>query len=97
MMEAPRKGGYFMNDDTFDKEEAESFKRYLIAETAFKKLLKEGLTPMESFGVILGMVANQFKIYGWTRQDFIDFIETMRDTDWPDDPPKKRDHLKLIK
>ena len=52
---------------------------------------------MEAFGVILGMVANQFKAHGWTRQDFIDFIETMRDTDWPDDPPKKRDHLKLIK
>ena len=86
-----------MNDDTFDKEEAESFKRYLIAETAFKKLLKEGLTPMEAFGVILGMVANQFKIYGWTRQDFIDFLATLQDTDWPDDPPKKRDHLKLIK
>jgi tRNA(His) 5'-end guanylyltransferase len=72
-----------MNDDTFDEEEVETFKRYLIAETAFKKLIKEGLTPMEAFGVILGMVANQ--------------LATLQDTDWPDDPPKKRNHLRVVK
>ena len=93
MMEAPRKGGTIMNDDDFD---IETYENYVIALKAFEELIDRDLTPMEAFGVILGMVANQFKKHGWTRQDFIDFLSALQETDWPDDPPKKP-NLTLVK
>lgn len=77
-----------MNDDDFFDGDMD-LKDYVIAETAFHKLIENGRSPMEAFGIILGMVANQFKKYGWSRQDFVDFLSCLQDTDWPDDPPKK--------
>lgn len=88
-----------MNDDIFsddDKELDVDLADYLIAEDAFHQLIQNDRTPMEAFGIILGMVANQFKKHGWTRQDFVDFLAVLQKTDWPDDPPKKP-NLTLVK
>jgi hypothetical protein len=84
-----------MNDDNFDGEDVD-FRDYMIAEKAFYDLVKNDHTPMEAFGIILGMVANQFKKHGWTRQDFVDFLSTLQETDWPDDP-KNKPKLTLVK
>jgi hypothetical protein len=84
-----------MNDDNFNGDDVD-LKDYLIAEKAFNDLIKNDRTPMEAFGIILGMVANQFKRHGWTRQDFVDFLACLQETDWPDDPPKKT-KLTLVK
>lgn len=72
-----------MNDDTYDEDE-EYYKDYHVALEAFEEIIANGKTPMEASGVILGMVANQFKRFGWTREDFVEFVETLKDTDWPD-------------
>jgi len=87
-----------MNDDFFNDQEGidVDLADYLIAENAFHELIKNDRTPMEAFGIILGMVANQFKKHGWTRQDFVDFLAVLQETDWPDDPPKKP-NLTLVK
>ncbi len=85
-----------MNDDNFNDGDDLDLRDYLVAETAFQELRKNGRSPMESFGIILGMVANQFKKHGWTRQEFIDFLSCLQETDWPDDPPKKP-NLTLVK
>lgn len=85
-----------MNDDIFSDDDVELLVNYQIAEEAFKKLIDRGRTPMEAFGVILGMVANEFKRHGWTREDFVEFLSTLQETDWPDDPPKKP-KLTLVK
>jgi len=84
-----------MNDDNFNGDDVD-LKDYLIAEKAFNDLIKNDRTPMEAFGIILGMVANQFKRHGWTRQDFVDFLACLQETDWPDDP-KKKPNLTLVK
>jgi hypothetical protein len=84
-----------MNDDNFNGKDVD-LKDYTIAEKAFKDLIKNGRSPMEAFGIILGMVANQFKRHGWSRQDFIDFLACLQETDWPDDL-KKKPKLTLVK
>lgn len=87
-----------MNDDFFetDEEEVKIFKLYTIAEKAYSDILKEGVDPMQGFGIIMGMVAKQFMKYGWKREDFVDFLKCIQETGWPDDEPKKP-KLKLIK
>jgi len=85
-----------MNDDNFFDGDDLDLKDYMIAEKAFIDLIANGRSPMEAFGIILGMVANQFKKHGWTRQEFIDFLSCLQETDWPDDPPKKP-KLTLVK
>jgi hypothetical protein len=85
-----------MNDDNFNNEDDVDLKDYMIAEKAFSDLRNNDRSPMEAFGIILGMVANQFKKHGWTRKDFVDFLGALQDTDWPDDP-KKKTNLTLVK
>ena len=71
-------------------------KDYKVAESCFYGLLKNGRTPMEAFGIILGMVANQFRRHGWSRQDYVDFLGCLQEIDWPEETPKKPS-LTLIK
>lgn len=85
-----------MNNDDFSDVDEVYLKDYKVAESCFYGLLKNGRTPMEAFGIILGMVANQFKRHGWGRQDYVDFLGCLQEIDWPDDPPKKPT-LTLIK
>lgn len=84
-----------MSDDIRDNDIDDDLRDYLIAEDAFYEIVNNGRSPMEAFGIVLGMVANQFKRHGWTRQDFIDFLEVLQETDWPDD--KKKPHLTVVK
>jgi hypothetical protein len=85
-----------MNDDNFTDSDDVDLRDYRIAEKAFSDIRSNDRSPMEAFGIILGMVANQFKKHGWTRQDFVDFLSTLQETDWPDDP-KKKTNLTLVK
>ena len=90
----PEKGGYIMNDDTFDKEQAKFIEDCEIVKNCIKQLNERDRSLVETTGLILGVIALHMKTYGYTHNDFADLLESIIESGWPDDP---KPTLKLIK
>lgn len=68
----------------------------------FRSLYEEavgtGVSPMATFGIMIGIVAQEFKAYA-SRDEFIDFLAEMSAVSWPKDTPpesKKKPKLKIV-
>lgn len=58
------------------------------------KTLTKDHTIIEATGLIMGVIALHFKAYGYTHDDFCDFLYEIAETGWPEDP---KPNLKLVK
>ena len=86
-----------MNDDFFTEENLKFLNDYSVAQKAFDDLVGRDHTPMEAYGIIMGMVANNFRKFNYKKEDFKEFLECICEIEWPDNEPPKGKHLKLVK
>lgn len=65
--------------------------------TLFDLSIQEGYTAMEVFGIMLGIIAQQYRNYS-TKEEFENFLLTVASQGWPEpDPPKKqKPNLKIV-
>lgn len=56
---------------------------YFIVRSVYEELIqKENITPMQVFGVFLGIIAQEFRDNS-TQEKFKEFLDTMKNHDWP--------------
>lgn len=62
----------------------------------YDKAIENGFKPMQVFGIMLGIIAQQYQLYS-TKKEFVDFLSTIQEQEWPDEtPPRKKPNLKLV-
>lgn len=83
-----------MNDDTFDEEEKKFVEDCDIVKKCIKDLNDRDRSLVESTGLILGVIALHMKAYGYSYEDFVDLMDSIIESGWPDDPKPK---LKIVK
>ena len=77
-------------------------KDYLIEEVypilmgVMNESIKKGHTPMEVFGLLLGFIANEFRRYGYSQEEWVEFLVMMSECKWPETKPT-RPTLTLVK
>jgi hemerythrin superfamily protein len=58
---------------------------YQRVRSLYDEVISEGdVTPMEVFGVFLGVIAQEFRTNS-TQEKFQEFLEVMRDHPWPEE------------
>lgn len=77
-----------MNDDVFDQ-------LYPEFRALVDMKLGEGVSPMAIFGVMLGVIAQEYKKYS-SMEEFKEFLIAMAETEWPDPNKKKKVTLRLV-
>lgn len=83
-----------MNDDVFGDDEVKFVEDCEIVKKCIKELNDRDRSLMETTGLILGVIALHMKKYGYTYEDFVDLLESIIESGWPEDPKPK---LKLVK
>lgn len=79
-----------------DKDEDTFQALYPKFKALYDESIQLGYKPMEVFGIMLGIIAQQYKMYS-TKQEFIDFLTKIQQQAWPDeDPPKKKPNLRIV-
>lgn len=63
----------------------------------YEQAIGTGVSPMAIFGIMLGIIAQEFKTHA-SRDEFIDFLAEMSAVTWPKDtdPLKKKPNLKIV-
>lgn len=62
----------------------------------YDESIKSGFKPMEVFGIMLGIIAQQYQMYA-TKEEFVDFLTRIQQQAWPDEnPPKKKPNLRIV-
>lgn len=77
------------DEDTFEE-------LYPPFKALYDEAIQKGFKPMEVFGIMLGIIAQQYQLYS-NKQEFIDFLTQIQQQAWPDeDPPKKKPNLRIV-
>lgn len=64
----------------------------------YESIINEGGEPMPLFGVMLGIIAQEFRSYS-TKHEFEEFLHYMADASWPPTdtvPEKKKPTLTIV-
>lgn len=81
-----------MKDDT----DAAFLELYPKFKALYDESLNLGFKPMDCFGIMLGIIAQQYQLYS-TKEEFIKFLKEIEKQEWPgENPPPKKPNLKLV-